>query len=107
MKKAGMVLGGAAAAALLAAAAAPEPILPLLLLSALLMAAGLIADSALWEKGRGAETKNAENGRVLSALRIVLLTVAAVFIFHGIMNGGMRAVLMKAARICMECIGLG
>ena len=40
-------------------------------------------------------------------LRIVLTLAAIVFIVLGVMNGSARAVFLKAAKICTECIGLG
>lgn len=40
-------------------------------------------------------------------LRIVLYAVALFMIVAGILNGGMRDVLVKAVNICTECIGLG
>lgn len=43
------------------------------------------------------------NGR----LRLILYAVAAVLVIMGVMNGGMRDVLIKAINICTECIGLG
>ncbi|MDE6274258.1 MAG: hypothetical protein K2L87_04345 [Clostridiales bacterium] len=39
--------------------------------------------------------------------RIIVGTVAVVFIGVGIWNGGMGDVLIKAINICTECIGLG
>ncbi len=33
--------------------------------------------------------------------------LAAALIILGVLNGGMRDVLIKAVRICTECIGLG
>ncbi len=44
---------------------------------------------------------------ILLGARITLLGCAAVFIVVGIVNGGMRDVLVKAVNICAECIGLG
>jgi len=40
-------------------------------------------------------------------LRSSLLVLAAAFILLGVMNGGLRDVLVKAINICTECIGLG
>ena len=36
-----------------------------------------------------------------------LLVLAAVLIVLGVLNGGLRDVLVKAANICTECVGLG
>ena len=41
------------------------------------------------------------------SVRLLLLAVAVVFIVLGVMNGGLRDVLVKAINICTECIGLG
>lgn len=38
---------------------------------------------------------------------IVLFSIALLFILIGIINGGMKDVLIKAINICTECIGLG
>ena len=43
----------------------------------------------------------------LTHVRIALYILAAVMIVHGIRNGGMQDVLIKAINICTECIGLG
>lgn len=43
----------------------------------------------------------------LGAVRICLYAVAVAFIVLGVMNGGVRDVLVKAINICTECIGLG
>ena len=37
----------------------------------------------------------------------VLVAAALVLIIWGVLNGGMRDVLVKAINICTECIGLG
>ena len=41
------------------------------------------------------------------AVRAVLFIAAVVLIAAGVMNGGLRDVLIKAINICTECIGLG
>ena len=43
----------------------------------------------------------------IAAARIIIATVAVIFIVLGIFNGGMADVLSKAINICTECIGLG
>ncbi len=43
----------------------------------------------------------------VGALRMALYTAAIVLIVWGVLNGGMRDVLVKAINICTECIGLG
>lgn len=40
-------------------------------------------------------------------LRYALLCLAFVFTVLGILNGGLKDVLVKAVNICTECIGLG
>jgi len=45
--------------------------------------------------------------RVVYVARLSLLLLALAFLAHGIWNGGMRDVLVKAINICTECIGLG
>ncbi len=40
-------------------------------------------------------------------VRLALLLLALLLIGLGIANGGVRDVLLKAAAICTECIGLG
>jgi len=42
-----------------------------------------------------------------TAVRLIILAVAVVFILVGIRNGSMTAVVNKAIRICTECVGLG
>ncbi len=39
-------------------------------------------------------------------LPAILLAAAALLCLYGAINGGAEEVWMKAARICMECIGL-
>lgn len=43
----------------------------------------------------------------LRRLRWGLLVLAAGFVVLGVLNGGLRDVLMKAVNLCTECIGLG
>ena len=45
--------------------------------------------------------------RRLQWLRIGLFAAAAVLIVLGVLNGGLRDVLVKAVNLCTECIGLG
>lgn len=46
-----------------------------------------------------------ERGR--AALRLGLYVAAAALVVLGVLNGGLRDVLVKAINICTECIGLG
>ncbi len=43
----------------------------------------------------------------MSVVRVSLYGAAMAFILLGVMNGGLRDVLVKAINICTECIGLG
>lgn len=62
----------------------------------------------LREAPKAAPKKAPEGCRVpLTPLRLVLYVIAIVFIVLGVMNGGLRDVLVKAINICTECIGLG
>ncbi len=60
-----------------------------------------ILSRELPEKSGGASEKT----RLV--LRIAIYALAVLFIALGMKNGGMRDVLVKAANICTECIGLG
>ncbi|MGN1370641.1 MAG: CD1871A family CXXC motif-containing protein [Aristaeellaceae bacterium] len=51
--------------------------------------------------------KQAANARTTRILRTVLYVAALAMVAAGILNGGMRDVLVKAINICTECIGLG
>lgn len=50
---------------------------------------------------------SAPGGRSVKAVRCAVLALAAVLIVLGIANGGMKDVLIKAIKICTECVGLG
>ncbi len=52
-----------------------------------------------------AKGKNEE--RTVLAVRIILLIVAAALLIAGVLNGGIRDVLIKAINLCTECVGLG
>ena len=45
--------------------------------------------------------------RAQARWRVALYVLAAMLLAAGMLNGGMRDVLMKAINICTECIGLG
>lgn len=55
---------------------------------------------------RPAPRQETRGGRVI-VLRAVLYAAAIALIVLGVLNGGMRDVLIKAINICTECIGLG
>ena len=44
---------------------------------------------------------------VLWVFAIVVLALAAAFIFIGVFRGEPGLILQKAIRICLECIGIG
>ena len=48
-----------------------------------------------------------ETARRRILIRRVLLVAAVIFIVLGVQNGSMKDVLVKAIRICTECVGLG
>ena len=49
----------------------------------------------------------ARDTRAARTVRVVLLLAAGALILHGIFNGSMQDVFIKAVKICTECIGLG
>ena len=49
----------------------------------------------------------ARDARSPRLTRCLLLAAAITLIALGVLNGGMRDVLVKAINICTECIGLG
>lgn len=48
-----------------------------------------------------------ETARRRVIIRRVLLVAAVIFVVLGVQNGSMKDVLVKAIRICTECVGLG
>ena len=48
-----------------------------------------------------------ETARRRVLIRRVLLVAAVIFVVLGVQNGSMKDVLVKAIRICTECVGLG
>ena len=63
--------------------------------------------AALKEMPKGKLLPAREKPLPVGAIRLVLGGAAIVFIVLGVMNGGLRDVLVKAINICTECIGLG
>ena len=49
----------------------------------------------------------AQEKYIVLGARILVAVLAVTFIAVGVWNGGMQDVLMKAVKICTECIGLG
>lgn len=58
-------------------------------------------------KGAAQQAPAREKAFPLTAVRVTIFAAAAAFIVLGVMNGGLRDVLIKAINICTECIGLG
>jgi len=58
-------------------------------------------------KGAVQQAPAREKAFPLTAVRVTIFAAAAAFIVLGVMNGGLRDVLIKAINICTECIGLG
>ena len=56
---------------------------------------------------RQPEPAEAQNMNMRSIARVALYGAAVVMLVAGVLNGGMRDVLVKAVNICTECIGLG
>lgn len=86
---------------------------PALLLAALLLLSAVLgrtdAPNAPGDPkpfARGAEPVGAYRGTGAKGVWL-LLVVSAALIAAGILNGGLRDVLVKAINICTECIGLG
>ncbi|MBR4082386.1 MAG: hypothetical protein IKK21_11435 [Clostridia bacterium] len=86
------------------AALALAQLVPVFALWLLAAAAGAwFAPAARRETQKVIPAEKDGNGR----LRVILYAIAAVLVIMGVMNGGMRDVLIKAINICTECIGLG
>ena len=52
--------------------------------------------------------KNMKSSRHLNIfISFSLIAIAAAFIIIGLMRGEQTEVLLKAIRICLECIGIG
>ena len=89
--------------------------IPALLLIALLIAAALTgvkeAQNQSVNRKRASSIHPAESVCAYRGLRgrrvWLILLIAAVLIAAGVLNGGLRDVLIKAINICTECIGLG
>ena len=84
--------------------------IPALLLMALLILAAVLGVKNASASGKASirETERICACREMSAKRVwLMLAIAAGLMGAGIMNGGLRDVLIKAINICTECIGLG
>lgn len=58
------------------------------------------------ERGE-ARPQTARRALPVNAARVALYALAAALVVTGVMNGGLKDVLVKAINICTECIGLG
>ena len=75
-------------------------------------AAGIISRAFYVEKRKFVkphriEKKAPANAKAVKIIRIAVLVLAVALIVFGVANGGMHDVLVKAKKICMECVGLG
>lgn len=64
-------------------------------------------EKTVFTKPHRIEKKAPFNAKAVTVIRIIVLIAAVALIVIGIMNGGMHDVLVKAKKICMECVGLG
>ena len=90
---------------------APWAVAALAVLAAaeILCGASMEREAALAQKAgkRPPAPKKTEDERTARVLRVALFAAALAMLAAGVMNGGMRDVLVKAVNICTECIGLG
>ena len=104
------------------AAAAIAPVIPLILISAAVTIAGLIMGikdenkdkpvmdeefNKMAAENRDFNKAGPEKAKKRITIRRILYAVAICFVVMGIFNGSMRDVLVKAIKICTECVGLG
>ena len=76
------------------------------------VAAGIVCRAFSEEKNgisasRPVKKRKPASRKAVSALRIAVAAAAVILIILGIAGGGMHDVLVKAVKICMECVGLG
>lgn len=81
----------------------------LLVVSALIRTEGSVAEkkAILCQHPNKSVPQAKKTERNIVSIRIAMYIAAAAFIIWGILNGGLRDVLVKAINICTECIGLG
>ena len=53
------------------------------------------------------QSTNAGANNKINIIRIVILLIAFVMMFLGLLNNGYKDVMSKSIRICYECIGIG
>ena len=76
------------------------------------VAAGIVCRAFSEEKNgisasRPVKKRKPASRKAVSALRIAVAAAAVILIILGIAGGGLHDVLVKAVKICMECVGLG
>lgn len=76
------------------------------------VAAGIVYRAFTEEKNRisaprPVKKRKPASRKAVAALRIAVAAAAVILIILGIAGGGLRDVLVKAVKICMECVGLG
>ena len=70
-------------------------------------ASALMKEAAAAKAAAPLYNTSPETARRRVLIRRVLLVAAVIFIVLGVQNGSMKDVLVKAIRICTECVGLG
>ena len=69
--------------------------------------AGIVKDPEAVKADAGIYNTAPETAKRRVLARRILMVAAILFIVMGIFNGSMKDVLVKAIRICTECVGLG
>jgi len=69
--------------------------------------AGIVKDPEAVRKDAGIYNTAPETAKRRVLVRRILMVAAILFIVMGIFGGSMKDVLVKAIRICTECVGLG
>ena len=64
-------------------------------------------DQAKEAPKRQPEPAKTQSTKARNITRAALYAAAVILLAAGVLNGGMRDVLVKAINICTECIGLG
>ena len=113
----GVLLGDIYSAEIVKARLEPF-LLPALLYAALVLLTAAISPAGRKQPGGPSGRRRSHSMKALAAsrsgrrcpegaLRLTLYLLAAALIVSGVLNGGLRDVLVKAINICTECIGLG
>ena len=97
-----------------AIASTAKPVLPVFavlivftIICAILGVKDLNANKASKIEVEKIQAEKATEGSNLSKVRLAIIGLAILFIIIGIFNGSLMDVLIKASKICTECIGLG